>query len=82
MSWEKSTPEVVEDMVAQKLEAVGHWRRASARWLLVMRSFKCTETQREWMFFCRNYCLLQISPQVLSVRLEMYKDIFTPVMLK
>ncbi|QKP95251.1 PerC family transcriptional regulator [Escherichia coli] len=28
-----STPEVVEDMVAQKLEAAGCWRRASARWL-------------------------------------------------
>ncbi|ENZ4956307.1 PerC family transcriptional regulator, partial [Escherichia coli] len=35
MSRKKSTPEVVEDMVAQKLEAAGCWRRASARWLFV-----------------------------------------------
>ncbi|WP_332115713.1 PerC family transcriptional regulator, partial [Escherichia coli] len=26
----------MEDMVAQKLEAAGCWRRASARWLFVM----------------------------------------------
>ncbi|EAA0638853.1 PerC family transcriptional regulator, partial [Escherichia coli] len=29
MSRKKSPPEVVEDMVAQKLEAAGCWRRAS-----------------------------------------------------
>ncbi|EOY2163250.1 PerC family transcriptional regulator, partial [Escherichia coli] len=29
MSRKKSTPEVVEDIIAQKLEAAGCWRRAS-----------------------------------------------------
>ncbi len=70
MSRKKSTPEVVEDVVAQKLEAAGHWRRASARWLLVMGSFKCTEPQREWLLLRRNYCLAQISPPALPERLD------------
>ncbi|EPE5696207.1 PerC family transcriptional regulator [Escherichia coli] len=69
-------------MVAQKLETAGCWRRASARWLFVMGNVECTEAQREWMLLYRNYCLVQISPQVLSVRLEKYKDTFTPVMIK
>jgi len=54
-------PEAVEDMVAQKLEAAGHWRRASARWLLVMGDFEHTEAQREWLLLRRNYCLEKIS---------------------
>ncbi|EGN3210450.1 PerC family transcriptional regulator, partial [Salmonella enterica] len=37
------------DPVAQNLEAAGHWRRASTRWLLVMGDFECTEAQREWL---------------------------------
>ncbi|WP_285276947.1 PerC family transcriptional regulator, partial [Escherichia coli] len=36
-------------MVAQKLEAAGCWRRASARWLFVMGNVECTEAQREWL---------------------------------
>lgn len=72
MSRKKSTPEVVEDVVAQKLEAAGHWRRASARWLLVMGNFECTEAQREWLLLRRNYCLAQISspppPEKLDIR--------------
>ncbi|HAP0171056.1 TPA: PerC family transcriptional regulator, partial [Escherichia coli] len=39
----------MEDKVAQKLEAAGYWRRASARWLFVMGNFECTEAQREWL---------------------------------
>ncbi|EDQ2186945.1 PerC family transcriptional regulator [Salmonella enterica] len=35
MSRKKSPPKVVEDVVAKKLEAVGHWHRSSARWLSV-----------------------------------------------
>lgn len=61
MSRKKSTPEVVEDMVAQKLEAAGCWRRASDRWLFVMGNVECTEAQREWLLLRRNYCLAQIS---------------------
>ncbi|EHR0347222.1 PerC family transcriptional regulator, partial [Escherichia coli] len=30
----------MEDKVAQKLEAAGYWRRASARWLFVMGNFE------------------------------------------
>ncbi|EQA0555065.1 PerC family transcriptional regulator, partial [Escherichia coli] len=43
LSRKKKTPEVVEDTVALKLEAAGHWRRASARWLFVMGNVECTE---------------------------------------
>ncbi|ENJ3118408.1 PerC family transcriptional regulator [Salmonella enterica] len=50
------------DPVAQNLEAAGHWRRASTRWLLVMGDFECTEAQREWLLLRRNYCL---APELL-----------------
>ena len=73
MSRKKSTPEVVEDMVAQKLEA-GCWRRASARWLFVMGNVECTEAQREWLLLRRNYCLTQISSPPLSEKLEKQRD--------
>ncbi len=62
MSRKKSTLEIVEDTVAQKLEKAGCWRRASARWLFVMGNFECTEAQREWLLLRRNFCLVQISP--------------------
>ncbi|EAA5237845.1 PerC family transcriptional regulator [Salmonella enterica subsp. enterica serovar Stanley] len=61
LSRNKITPEAVIDPVAQNLEAAGHWRRASTRWLLVMGDFECTEAQREWLLLRRNYCLAQIS---------------------
>lgn len=70
MSRKKSTPEVVEDMVAQKLEAAGCWRRASARWLFVMGNVECTEAQREWLLLRRNYCLAQISSPPLPEKLD------------
>ncbi|EFH7297978.1 PerC family transcriptional regulator [Escherichia coli] len=60
----------MEDTVAQKLEAAGHWRRASARWLFVMGNFECTEAQREWLLLRRNYCLAQISSPPLPETLD------------
>ncbi|HCB9839941.1 TPA: PerC family transcriptional regulator [Escherichia coli] len=60
----------MEDAVAQKLEAAGHWRRASARWLSVMGSFEYTEAQRDWLLLRRNYCLAQISPSALPEKLD------------
>ena len=72
MSRKNSTPEVVEDIIAQKLEAAGCWRRASARWLFVMGNVECTEAQREWLLLRRNYCLAQIAspppPEKLEIR--------------
>lgn len=71
MSRKKSTPEVVEDIIAQKLEAAGCWRRASARWLFVMGNVECTEAQREWwLLLRRNYCLAQISSPPLPEKLD------------
>ncbi len=64
-----TTPEVVEDTVAQELEAAGHWRRASARWLLVMGNVECTEAQREWLLLRREYCLAQL-PSPSSDKLD------------
>ncbi|WP_268640534.1 PerC family transcriptional regulator, partial [Escherichia coli] len=57
-------------MVAQKLEAAGCWRRASARWLFVMGNVECTEAQREWLLLRRNYWLAPISSPPLSERLD------------
>ncbi|EET7734221.1 PerC family transcriptional regulator [Escherichia coli] len=59
-------------MVAQKLEATGCWRRASARWLFVMGmgNVECTEAQREWLLLRRNYCLAQISSPPLPEKLD------------
>ncbi|ELF1538797.1 PerC family transcriptional regulator [Salmonella enterica] len=56
LSRNKITPEAVIDPVAQNLEAAGHWRRASTRWLLVMGDFECTEAQREWLLLRRSGC--------------------------
>ncbi|ELO5003334.1 PerC family transcriptional regulator [Escherichia coli] len=39
----------MEGTVVQKLEAAGCWRRASARWLIVMGNFEYTEAQQEWL---------------------------------
>ncbi|HAV9946837.1 TPA: PerC family transcriptional regulator [Escherichia coli] len=60
----------MEGAVAQKLEAAGHWRRASARWLSVMGNFEYTEAQRDWLLLRRNYCLAQISPSALPEKLD------------
>ncbi|ELO4999915.1 PerC family transcriptional regulator [Escherichia coli] len=60
----------MEDTVAQKLEAAGCWRRASARWLFVMGNFECTEAQREWLLLRREYCLAQIVPPALPEKLD------------
>ncbi|HAO0396008.1 TPA: PerC family transcriptional regulator [Escherichia coli] len=68
MSRKKSAPEVVEDTVAQKLEAAGYWRRASARWGKLMRQPGYTEKQREWLYRRKIYCQMQIKPARSSDR--------------
>jgi hypothetical protein len=70
LSRKKNTTEVVEDTVAQKLEAAGCWRRASACWLSVMGNVECTEAQREWLLLRREYCLAQILPSALPEKLD------------
>lgn len=42
-------PEEIQDLVAEKLEAAGFWRRASARWRVVMNQLTLTDAQREWI---------------------------------
>ncbi|KHI16182.1 transcriptional regulator, partial [Escherichia coli] len=46
-------------MIALKLEAAGCWRRASARWLVVMGAGDITDAQREWLLRRRAYCMAQ-----------------------
>lgn len=58
------------DVVALRLEAAGLWRRASARWLVVMGHSEYTVAQREWLLRRRTYCLAQIAPPATSNRLD------------
>ena len=51
----------VSDSVAEKLEAAGLWRRAAARWLVVMDRFEYTDVQREWIRQRRKYCQAQVA---------------------
>lgn len=51
--------ESVNDVIAQKLEAAGFWRRAADRWLEVMVFNSLSDAQREWIRSRRKYCLLE-----------------------
>lgn len=62
--------DVVSDVVAEKLEASGLWRRAKARWLEVMQSPELTEPQRLWIRQHREYCQSQIAPLVVPEKLD------------
>lgn len=61
---------MVEDEVAQKLEAAGLWRRAASRWLEVMKLYALTDNQREWIRQRRKYCLSSVVSVVLVERLD------------
>lgn len=58
--------ERVNDATAQKLEAAGLWRRAAARWLVVMNSTEYTDAQREWIRQRRQYCQSMVAPAVIA----------------
>jgi len=45
------------DSIASELESSGMWRRAAARWLIVMQMSKLTDTQREQIRKRRNHCI-------------------------
>ncbi|WP_072017522.1 PerC family transcriptional regulator [Erwinia typographi] len=49
-------PVRVSDEEAERLEAAGLWRRASARWLTVLMQRDMTHGQREWVSL-RRACL-------------------------
>ncbi|MGQ3660690.1 PerC family transcriptional regulator [Citrobacter braakii] len=53
---------MVEDDVAQKLEAEGLWRRAASRWLDVMQHHALTDQQRDWIYQHRKLCLARAVP--------------------
>lgn len=50
----------VKDAVAEKLEDAGFWRRAAARWLVVMQK-RCTDDELEWLCQRRRYCYSRIT---------------------
>ena len=54
----------VQDRVAEKLEAAGLWRRASARWRVVMNQLTLTDAQRDWIRQRRQYCQSMVAPVV------------------
>lgn len=58
------------DAIAHQLEASGFWRRASARWLVVMGQAKYTDEEREWLLLRRKYCLAQISSSPQPEKLD------------
>ncbi|MEE4407094.1 PerC family transcriptional regulator [Enterobacter mori] len=62
--------EGVSDRIAERLEDVGLWRRAAARWLVVMLLPEMTEAQREWVRKRRLYCYVQILPPTGPERLD------------
>ncbi|ENT2754035.1 PerC family transcriptional regulator [Escherichia coli] len=44
------------------MESANLWRRASARWLMLMGYSEYTEARREWMRQRRAFCLARIPP--------------------
>lgn len=61
---------MVEDKVAQNLEAAGFWRRAASRWLVVMNRAEHTDKHREWIRQRRQYCLSQVTPVIQPEKLD------------
>ncbi|MCU6209117.1 PerC family transcriptional regulator [Enterobacter cloacae] len=55
---------MVEDEVAQKLEAAGLWRRAASRWLDVMQHHALMDQQRDRIRQHRKYCLSCTKPKL------------------
>lgn len=62
--------DVVNNAVAEKLEASELWRRAKARWLEVMQSPGLTESQRLWIRQRRAFCQSQITPLAAPEKLD------------
>lgn len=62
--------EKLVDALAEKLEALGLWRRAKARWLEVMQSAGLTESQRLWIHQRREYCQSHIAPVMAPKKLD------------
>lgn len=62
---------MVDDVIAEKLEQQKLWRRAAARWLVVMQSYELTCKQREWVKQQRLKCLNNVAiPQPEGVNMD------------
>ncbi|PWI77376.1 PerC family transcriptional regulator [Enterobacter sp. CGMCC 5087] len=51
---------MVSDVIAEKLENAGLWRREAARWLAVMDGCE-TDAQREWVSQKRRACYSRLA---------------------
>ncbi|EKR5655960.1 PerC family transcriptional regulator [Escherichia coli] len=60
----------MKDAIAGRLESANLWRRASARWLMLMGNSEYTEAQREWMIQRRAFCLAQIPPPASPEKID------------
>lgn len=54
--------DIVNDAIAERLEASGLWIRAKTRWLVVMQSPELTESQQYWICERRVHCQSQSIP--------------------
>lgn len=63
---------IVNDIIAEKLELSGLWRRAASRWLNIMQRYSLNDEQREWVRQRRLYCYSRIKP---ASRLQALKDL-------
>lgn len=66
----KNKVEPVGDVLAERLESQGAWRRASARWLDVMQQHELTCAQREWLWQRRKYCQSRVEPVSAPEKLD------------
>ncbi len=72
MTEPKKRQESVNDSIAMALERAGLWRRASARWSLLLGEREHTDAQREWLLRRQKFCLEQI-PLLPREKLELSK---------
>ena len=70
MSRNRLTPEIVKDAIVGRLESAHLWRRAAARWLILMGCSEYTEAQREWMIQRRAFCLAQVRTPVPPEKID------------
>lgn len=62
--------EPVSDALAERLENQGIWRRAAARWLVVMQQHELTSAQRDWLWLRRQYCQSRVTPVPAPEKLD------------
>ena len=65
------------DSIASELEISGMWRRAAARWLIVMQTSNLSDAQREQIRKRRNHCIARSKYTGASNRIDVHTLINT-----